>query len=1090
MSADERAILKNNIKSINRLMTEPSNRERCYSELRNSIDSYIAGQSQSKSCELIANKFILRLLRDKYDDWFKTYDTDGLVDGVMKEESAFNNYVQSLESAVAPQHYNDILFDETFKRLLQANAEPESKGVQASIANEILTSDTDIGMYVEAVVERLKAVFESTFQLDSSIGLLMDRGIVYAAIEGGQLKPKIKASTLLPSIYSSVITALEPQSLNLCPQMVRLSPERLDKGYTYYPAEVLAYTKRLVGRKGYNSWPAFESALREELWKRFEEFNTKGILAPYADRLVSSLSTLIMVLTFEARVGIHFRVSAPGSRFNIDRFKSAIKSYTALSNSEILINPLGSTSDAYDIQIMQDIKAYLSKVSWGYEAFESAVRNGVKPSLLSGLPIGRKLSGEIVTYKLDPSDRFLNFIAAGSGAGKGVLTLSILAAAIGDGIPVFYTDYKPDMAEVFWDLADKYGVKTYSFDGSRGDSPYGWNAAEGIPDEVYSEFSGIASTLVYLKSLEWALILAKYRASRGTKESPVLFIFDEVEVAQANVASLIDLLNRIKSDSAHKPKNKDDLGSEAYQYAMKLGAWISNLDIGLKDLINATGRKSSVITMFIGQSTLMENWRSVKFNGVEIGMFNKVLRAGTVFKFLGKGTTGPYGSDKAGLTSAERTYINNHRFFLQGKGASVTQAEVFKTFLTLNSDNPEDKCWRNGIAQDFYNKYGDDVDAVGRELAKRYPGGRNTSNEYGMHIGTGFEGLIKMYCDHDESKIRDTLSKSWEYSTEMLNTLGMSEVYESIGDFLYDFSELGLCGVNDAAGDYPRYLEAFRAKEEEQADTEFSLDGDFMLDGIEFDDMPSTGAEGEDFMIDTQDTTFPDMDWDDISDIGTDIEDIDLSSDTDDFYNSDTDTVEDSDWLNSDDEFSFDFDDSPEFSLDTPVDEIPSDSTLDIIAADMADMDSKIKAFGDSLKSFGDDLNDLDQDEEIDGFDFTASDDETEDILDDTEGVDLDDFDVDDFDTFSAPIADETPREHSEGIQLTPEDQADDEQSAEAKQSPDAIQTQLLEVIRRQQDMYAQLLESQQKQAEQLDRYQEMFNQVLEELTELKKARG
>ena len=59
-------------------------------------------------------------------------------------------------------------------------------------------------------------------------------------------------------------------------------------------------------------------------------------------------------------------------------------------------------------------------------------------------------------------------ILAGSGSGKGVVTLNILATFIADGCPTVYLDYKPDMAAMLWQLERIVGTRILAIDSLAG----------------------------------------------------------------------------------------------------------------------------------------------------------------------------------------------------------------------------------------------------------------------------------------------------------------------------------------------------------------------------------------------------------------------------------------------------------------------------------------------------------------------------------------------------------------------------------------------------------------------------------------------
>ena len=83
-----------------------------------------------------------------------------------------------------------------------------------------------------------------------------------------------------------------------------------------------------------------------------------------------------------------------------------------------------------------------------------------------------------VTLPLNVPQNIITTIIAGSGAGKGVLTLAALANLYVGGHSVIYADFKPDMGATLWDMSRNADIPIYSIDGkdlstSADITPYG-----------------------------------------------------------------------------------------------------------------------------------------------------------------------------------------------------------------------------------------------------------------------------------------------------------------------------------------------------------------------------------------------------------------------------------------------------------------------------------------------------------------------------------------------------------------------------------------------------------------------------------------
>ena len=841
-------VIKSNLGILKKFIEDKGARVKCYYAFINTINS-LNRDNISEDCRLIGNKYVLFVLKETYSDWFSQLDTSNEMRKYVLEDTLYEKLGYSIKKFVGEQQYEDNRFFLRFKELLGKEYKIEKiredieglediDGLEESDDLEENNIGDGTNWYIKEINQRLRAVLSSCYQLDKAIGLLIPNGILVPmrSKATGTVISVAKETPILRELYKMIGECITNDALNLFISRKANKEDLLNyisDGYLYFPQELIGYASGYLNNKKHTKWVTVEDVIKEDLSKLLEYIPKDLNRHTIGKKLVSAYSTLIVVLRYSEDIGVHIRVSIPGGGFNPEKFKTLLKADPSFSNNTVIVNTLGDTKDAFDVQIIMDLDKYLSTPTWGYQAFEASLRNNIKPDIYKGLPIGRKLSGEIVTFKLDPSKMFLNFLAAGSGAGKGVLTLTITSACLGAGIPLFYTDCKPDMASVFLNLSKKYNKRTYSFDGAILKHEYGYNAEESLPEEVRNEFLSIAPTLVYLKSLEWMFILAKYRASvKATKESGgdvktntsidlekrLFFVFDESEVAQARLGLVVSTIKRVLDSPDHKP-SKTQEASMSYKYAKKLASWLQELVSGMNEYIKATGRKSDIVSLFIGQSTVLSGWSVERVNGTDIDIFTQPFKAGTVNKFLGKGTGGPYGSQGIKMTNEERECVDKYRFFIHTANAQPTTGTVFKTFLTLNYDDPNAGCWKS-LESETYTNYKDDIEKYYDVLAKKYPGKGRDANKYNMHIGTGLEGLALMYCDYDTNKLGNCLGESWEYSNAMLSVLGMDKTYKDIGEFLFDFSDRGFLKIEEALA-YDTYIKGY---EENNSKIDIALD--------------------------------------------------------------------------------------------------------------------------------------------------------------------------------------------------------------------------------------------------------------------------
>lgn len=315
MGADENSIVKNNLKILAGLIDYPENKELCFRALKDSIGDYRNKREFGAKSKLIANQFMLQIIGDRFDDWFKTYDKDGEVEAFLNSEES-PKYIAKLARSVGNAYYTDKLYYTKFKKALEDMGLPNEEvgtwtpggGQDDSIPIEaesgVLTEEplepegdydsdmgddedildfgavedeqeadyvvTDISLYIDAVVQRVKAVCESCFQLDKAEGLMLPAGIYYFKLEGNKFVQKIKKTDLIQKVFIKLIRNISPEGFKIVrnPSMV-VTTEALNDGYTYYPSEVIGYAMGIINGRKYNDWGSFELAFRAYLNEKF-----------------------------------------------------------------------------------------------------------------------------------------------------------------------------------------------------------------------------------------------------------------------------------------------------------------------------------------------------------------------------------------------------------------------------------------------------------------------------------------------------------------------------------------------------------------------------------------------------------------------------------------------------------------------------------------------------------------------------------------------------------------------------------------------------------------------------------------------------
>lgn len=262
--------------------------------------------------------------------------------------------------------------------------------------------------------------------------------------------------------------------------------------------------------------------------------------------------------------------------------------------------------------------------------------------------MGQSLSGRIITANKKESlikfgqgtagDAFLH-ITAGSRWGKGVTTLNLLAAAMGDGIPVFYLDDKPDMAIKLREMAP--GYKTFAVNGAKWAAefdPNGMFGASnkcGMPGFVVPPFNTAADRAYAMNAGDWAalryfkalMLCISLGASIGGGEhlnysdmadmygkKQFVCIIDELTNASYEISGTINKLKYLAEDLRMK---RDDLEKEAKRtktevdtskltdernYYLNLLAWYKNCLAQLNSMNKyaINGKPISMIAIYQG----------------------------------------------------------------------------------------------------------------------------------------------------------------------------------------------------------------------------------------------------------------------------------------------------------------------------------------------------------------------------------------------------------------------------------------------------------------------------------------------------------
>lgn len=685
---------------------------------------------------------------------------------------------------------------------------------------EEVSLDEDELSYVstttEAILTRYEMMLRPMLELDSPYGILYKDGLSTIEFDKATNSIKFKqgsSKSVFKIIYDEINKFFKNKLIsgNL---LNRPTVENVQQanGYNYYPAMMLKFALGFAEGKRHYNWESFKKDAKKEITKRVGVLAKAGLFPQMTRRIQESFSNCILVTT----CGNHgsnlvMRICVANVDIDANGLADMLKNNPNLAyfNSQIVVEKVGN--DVVDVKIIGDMQALLDVPTWAYQALQKQINSGVQLDSYSGLPIGKSFEGDIIKLTFIPSDDFITVVGAGSRSGKGVTTLSILGAALNSGLGVLYNDFKPDMAQCFWDAEKQFpGLHTFALDGLTMKGRPDKNGKLFSPKEGFPEYANkyrvYGGLIMMLKSIHLMCAVAQYKTEHGD-DTPLLWVFDEIQAWQTTLASFAELLNGVSA-----PK-KNEEPNPLYDYSQKILEFIADTDAGIKNYITTTGGKGGVFTLWICQNTDAGAWNNIRVNSGkrQLSLFGAINKAGTMRKILGRGNTiGQYAL--GGLKGEARfrnqlNYVANNRFFCMFKGSQTdknTDAHFFKPFLTLNTDDIYDGCWTKGIGKSYgYRPKKDgESDAFYKEnvlnkyestLQNVLPG----NNKYGVHAGTGFVGLVGTYCNQDQETIKKGLAAGYNYIDKFLQESGLGQRYSSIEEYLYDFSETGFPSVGD-----------------------------------------------------------------------------------------------------------------------------------------------------------------------------------------------------------------------------------------------------------------------------------------------------
>ena len=566
------------------------------------------------------------------------------------------------------------------------------------------------------------------------------------------------------------------------------------------------------------TWDEFSKKLKADLHgtimallKR-ADISNPSILKIASESIQELYTTIVLVNEFDIDKAF---------RLTIYNTSASIKGTTSgIADSIIKVNPLSKPLDQYEvlnnsevggvreILIVTDKKKYKGEINFAYKTLGKILQAGGTIDLKHAV-VGTDLKGKSFEVNLANKSYTSIAIMAGSGSGKGVLTLSLMSYMLAAKCPVVYLDYKPDMAGTMWNLERKYGVPVLAVDGLNHQLDdaipvRNYNPGYGIPQALREELTPELGALAYAKGVQLMNLLGGARLS-GMMPSKrrIFFILDEaeqcggaLEISKNNIKAMMD---------ANKPKGKNPQPSPEYIYLKKLYGLYSSIGKSADEFLKTNGRSGNMGAITIGQSAYINAWK---------GPFKSMATQSPV-KFLGVGSDkGGAGIDKKveGYSMLGMGYFG----FVNGGDSSKDNTTMIKTTLVLNDADYDASTNTLGKFTGSIVANTSDDDIAKSIVEDDYTVSEN--NEIALAAGfplgssnplVGFPGLIE-YIGKSSGNfdLKEAISAGYREVEKLLNLLGIvgeNAPYKNVDAYMYSAKE-------DSLFSYAQFRGALQAK--------------------------------------------------------------------------------------------------------------------------------------------------------------------------------------------------------------------------------------------------------------------------------------
>lgn len=484
---------------------------------------------------------------------------------------------------------------------------------------------------IQELVKRYTSLFSSGYELVKPAGLLTGDGIIRVSGSSRSIKEDSVATSKMYEVFKSSLGFQEVETRSIAGVANSIYSSYISGGkqVLYFPNKLLEFAYGLQASDGdnqeslntykkhasANSWGTycntvlykavkvlvtkstvfFVSKISEQYDNNYKDMRVVDALGNFLNYLQACLSLCILCVEYKTGEinGVHevasfkVRVCDPEKHIlNRDLTPDILQ--------EAFMGGVGKVPFSYAPRVEEDtcIVEYSHEFNhsmaqatplFAYKALSSLKEQGVELSFDS-LILGMSEDGSILrggTHGVNLTKHLTHNIIAGSQAGKGVMTLNILASGIASSKLIVYLDRKPDMASLFKYLAPNMPVINGGDIQQSYDSFNQWQgmSLDRVPDEVCEAFNCTPTwndlgDLVYMRLLKLVIGLLMVRGSGHIEEcfggeSGILLVVDEFSNFQRSymsmVSNLTSILPPITIEKAQKALSEGRMTQQEYE---------------------------------------------------------------------------------------------------------------------------------------------------------------------------------------------------------------------------------------------------------------------------------------------------------------------------------------------------------------------------------------------------------------------------------------------------------------------------------------------------------------------------------------------